>query len=799
MSGTSAPADDADLALCHEEPIRVPGSIQPHGVLLALEGESGGENGNELVVTRASANLAERLGTAVEDAIGVPLGRVLGAAFAAAVRVAEDALEAEREEQPGHDPRHAFAPELVADGVPCRCDALLHRTPTGTLVLELDGFRAADAPSTPVSLDALQRLTRRLHAADDVRTLSDAIVHEVRALTGFDRVMAYRFHADEHGEVIAESVVDGWPPYLGLHYPESDIPAQARELYRRSPIRVIPAVPYAPAPILPNDAAPLDLSLSHLRSVSPVHVEYLVNMGVGASMSISLLDGERLWGLIACHHREARPVDASARALCELLGSTFSLLLPRMEAAAAARRAVRLRDVEERLHARLRGRVPFVDGGVDVLPALRELVDADGVASIAGTTTRAAGLAPEPVQIEAFAAWLEREVAEEVFASDRIATRHPGASDWPHALAGTLVIEISRARRQYLMAFRTERERHVRWAGRPDDKPIVARADGGRRLSPRRSFAEWRESVRGTSAAWGDVALRSADALRRAMLQSIVDTSGELLQLNRELERSRERLQEFAHIAAHDLREPLRGVHNYTAFLLEDHGASLDADARALIGTIRRLADRGDALTAALLEFAEADGVEPARERFALAGVVEAVRETFAPELARRGIEFRVREPLPALIGDPIRLEQILANLVGNAIKYTRTGAPWIEISATPAPAGGDPSLGDGIDDSGGGGADDGAARLARLDRRSHVVAVADDGIGIPAEHHADVFRLFRRLHRREGPDDGVGIGLTIVKRLVEQHGGHVHLESEPGAGSTFRFTYGLIDEATAP
>ena len=290
-----------------------------------------------------------------------------------------------------------------------------------------------------------------------------------------------------------------------------------------------------------------------------------------------------------------------------------------MEEAAAARRAVRLRDVEERLHARLRGRVPLVDGGADVLPELRELVDADGVASIAGTTTHAAGLAPEPAQIEAFAAWLEREVADEVFASERIATRHPGAADWPHALAGALVVEISRARRQYLMAFRVERERHVRWAGRPDDKPVVARADGGRRLSPRHSFAEWRESVRGTSAAWGDVELRSADALRRAMLQSIVDTSGELLRLNRELERSRERLQEFAHIAAHDLREPLRGVHNYTAFLLEDHGASLDADARALIGTIRRLADRGDALTAALLEFAEADGVEPARERFALA------------------------------------------------------------------------------------------------------------------------------------------------------------------------------------
>lgn len=758
-----------DLVLCHQEPIRVPGSVQPHGALLALEDVDGA-----LVVRRASANLEALLGVAAERALGAPLERTLGDAAGEAVRAGLATLGEEASTVAGEPRRHAFALELDVRGARCRLDAVLHGNAAGTAVLELDGPRAADAATSAISVHALQQLSQRLHGADDVAALAGTIVREVRALVGFDRVMLYRFHADDHGEVVAESVVDGWPPYLGLHYPESDIPAQARELYRRNLVRCIAAVPYTPAPILPTDAEPLDLSFSHLRSVSPIHVEYLENMGVGASMSISLLDGERLWGLVACHHRGPRHVDAAARAACELLGTTFSLLLPRLEAAESERVAARLRDVERELGRRLADALPFVDGVFPHLPDLDDIVAADGVASVSPTGTRRTGTTPDEAALVAFAGWLARETEEAVFASDRVAERYAAARDWPEGLAGVLAVEISRPRGQYLMAFRRELPRQVRWAGRPDEKPVTRGEDGRLRLSPRRSFAAWSESVRGTSAPWTDVELGGAEALRRTTLDLIVATNDEVLRLNDELERSRESLRAFAHIAAHDLKEPLRGIANYIAFLTEDHGDALDADARAKLATIDRLAARGTALTDALLQFAELGETSGRRVSFALDDVVDAVLEAFAPELERRGVELRVVRPLPTLVGQPVRMEQILTNLVGNALKYTPRPDPVIEIAAE---------------------ALDGRVETPldrdSFERRSHVVRVSDNGIGIPPEQHEDVFRLFKRLHPPDAHGGGNGLGLAIVRRAVELQGGRVELDSAPGRGTTVRFSYG--------
>ena len=764
-----------DLVLCHQEPIRTPGAVQPHGALLALAGA-------ELCVRRASASLEPLLGRAPANALGTPFAALFDADAERAVRreiaaldegalAAPDASDVLPSAPPsGPDAarfRH-FELRVGVRGEPHRADAVLHRAGE-LLLLELDGIRAVseDAPVSPApSLGTLQQIGRRLHTARSSEALCAAIVGEVRALTGFDRVMVYRFHDDDHGEVVAESVVADWPPYLGLHYPESDIPAQARELYRRNWIRCIERVPYAPSPILPLDAAPLDLTFSHLRAVSPVHVEYLGNMGVGASMSISLLAGERLWGLIACHHREPRHVPASVRLAGELLGTTFSLLLPATDAAAAADRAARSRENERLLTERMVGAVPFADGRFAHLDLLAELVGADGVAAVSGERVTATGSTPPEGQLLAFVDWLGTARDAPVFASASVRGEVPGAEDWPPLLAGALGIEISRAQRQYLLAFRDERARHVDWAGRPDEKPVVEEG-GTRRLAPRHSFARWRESLEGLSPPWEAHELDAAHTLRRTALNLIVGNTEQVLRLNRQLARSHDDMQSFAHIAAHDLKEPLRGINNYAAFLIEDHGEALDEGARARVDSIARLASRGSALTSALLEFAEVGRGAGSPEPFDAAEVVADVFAAVAPELERRGIDWRVHGPLPELRGVRVHFEQAMLNLVGNALKYADPDKAERYVAIDVAPAEG---------------------------RLAHRVRVRDNGIGIAAEHHRDVFTLFKRLHAPGAYGGGSGLGLAITKRVVELGDGEIVLDSAPGVGTSVTFTYGEPD-----
>ncbi|HET9944250.1 MAG TPA: GAF domain-containing protein, partial [Actinomycetes bacterium] len=304
------PDVEVDLTNCEREPIHVPGSIQPHGVLLGLREP-------DLTVVQVSANLADLLGVRPDDALGRPVEAVVRGALADALREAAGESSDPSEHYP-------LSSTVEVGGVPVAVDALLHRS-GGLLVVELE------PGAGPLTFDSTYRATRaavgRVNRAGHPRELYRVAAEEVRRLTGFDRVMVYRFDQEWNGEVVAEDRLESLNSFLGLRYPSTDIPAQARELYKRNWLRLIPDVTYRPAPLQPVDnpvtGAPLDLSHSTLRSVSPIHVEYLQNMGVSASMSISLMNRGELWGLIACHHYSGPHAPPYAtRAAAEFLGST---------------------------------------------------------------------------------------------------------------------------------------------------------------------------------------------------------------------------------------------------------------------------------------------------------------------------------------------------------------------------------------------------------------------------------------------------------------------------------------------
>lgn len=517
----AAPAVDApvvglpavDLDTCAQEPIRIPGSIQPHGVLLAVSEP-------DLVVRHASVNVVDLTGVPVQEALGASLADVLGAPAAAVVR--------------GHlrtfgdlRTRNPLALEVAASGGTVLTDAVLHRVAVAGRTLLVVELERADGPrpfSFPNTYQAVRGALEGLNRAVTLEELYAAAAREVRALTGFDRVMVYRFDEDHNGEVVAEARRTDLNSFLGLHYPASDIPPQARALYETNWIRLITDATYTPSPIVaaPGEPSgePLDLTHSVLRSVSPVHLEYLGNMGVRASMSISLLRDGRLWGLIACHHYAGpHTVPYGVRAAAEFLGSALSL---RLVARAQDRELERELDAQAAI-ARVLPVARHPDRGLaEALagddPGLLGVVPAHGLVVVADGQTATAGDAD--VDVDALRTWALAQ-PEPVTARTELGRSDPALAAALPGVAGVLAVRLPDD--QVIVWLRHEQVRDIYWGGDPQNKAIAHREGDDVRLSPRKSFERWREEVRGRSEPWAPEHVRAVGDLRSRLLEVMIE------------------------------------------------------------------------------------------------------------------------------------------------------------------------------------------------------------------------------------------------------------------------------------
>ena len=376
------------------------------------------------------------------------------------------------------------------------------------------------------SASTIRSMMARLDQPSDFAGYFKAAARQLRALTGFDRVMVYRFDTDGSGEVVGEAARHDIGSLLGLHYPASDIPQQARALYLRTPLRIIADIRAAPVPVQPaRDPAGglLDMSLSVLRSVSPIHIEYLANMGVAASMSVSIIIEGKLWGLFACHHYAAFCPSFQKRTIAELFGQMFALKLESRDRQEAAAYESNARHVTDRLLASVAGDVSLLDNPEWVGEMLRTIIPCDGIGIWIGTRTACGGSAPPPEAIPAIARRLNTLAAGRVFATDHLAAIVPGAEDYAAQAAGVLSIPISRTPRDYVLLFREERVRQARWAGDPH-KP-VSFGPHGARLSPRESFAEWRQDIRNRSHPFSAAEQRIAETLRGSLIEVVLRLS----------------------------------------------------------------------------------------------------------------------------------------------------------------------------------------------------------------------------------------------------------------------------------
>ena len=748
------PSHDAepriDLTACDREPIHIVGSVQPHGFLLVLEPPS-------LTVVQASANAP------AEAAVGTSLDAVFPH-LAAIVRRHLD--------EPGAQTGASYlrTVTLTSDAARLTYEVAAHRV-DGLVVLELE---EVDAAAADLGLDVLtprlRSFVERLHAAHDIAELCHLVAQDIRAVTGLDRALVYRFDRDWHGTVLAEDGNGALPSYLDLRFPASDIPAQARELYRRNRMRIIPDAGYAPVPILPAatpSGKPLDLSQSVLRSVSPVHVEYMRNMGTMASMSVSILIDGALWGLISCHNAAPKRVPLHARNACDVLAQIFALQLSARERGAQAEQRLALGQVQARLLGFMAEEDSFVDGLLKHPDDVLALVNASGAAVVTADRCRLMGATPEERDVRAMYDWLSaRGDTDDVFVSESLSEAIPGAASYADHASGLLAISVSKKYASYILWFRPEVVRTVKWGGNPVKPAVPDPAGGPDRLHPRKSFEIWKETVQGRSLPWSIPEVEAAKDLRASVLGIVLRRAEELAAMCEELQRSNKELEAFSYSVSHDLRAPFRHIVGYSNLLKTREGANLSEKGRHYVDTIIEAAFSAGTLVDNLLSFSQMGRNALKKVTGDMNALVEEVRRKVLRDVpADRAVRWEI-EPLGRAYADPVMLRLVIENLLSNAVKYTR-GKPEAVIAV---------------------------GRLPPKDGEA-VFFVRDNGAGFDMAYVDKLFGVFQRLHRVED-FEGTGIGLANVRRIVERHGGRTWAEGHLGRGATFYFTLPLREEA---
>ncbi|NJN09910.1 MAG: GAF domain-containing protein [Richelia sp. RM2_1_2] len=733
-----------DLTNLKEPAINLGSEIQHHGVLLVLQEP-------ELKILQVSRNAAWVLDVSLEQLLEANLEDLLDPYQIGRIksRLAEDSLDFT-------NPTKIWVKKRREEYAVF--DAVFHRNSEGILFLELEPAISEDNIPFLSFYHLAKASINQLQASANLEHYCQIIVETVRKVTGFDRVMLYKFNEDGHGCVLAEDKLESMEPYLGLNFPESDIPKPARKMFLSNLIRLIPDTQSEPIdiyPILnPITERPIDLINSSLRSPYPCHIEYLHNMGVRASLTISLIKEGRLWGLIACHHQTPKFVSYELRKACEFLGRMIFGEISTREETEDYDYRMKLTYIQSALIDYMSQEENFIGGLVKHQPNLLDLTSAQGAAICFSGNYTLIGETPKEEDLNYLVTWLQKNVEEEIFHTNSLPEIYPDAERFKNIASGLLAIPIGK--RNYVLWFRPEVIQTVNWGGNPNQAFEINQEQGNLRLCPRKSFELWKQTVRLTSLPWQFVEIKAALELRKAIVNIVLRQAEELALLAADLERSNAELKKFAYVASHDLQEPLNQVANYVQLLEMRYQNALDEDANEFIGYVVGGVSLMQTLIDDVLAYSKVDmqGIE-----FAPTSAQEALQK--ALNNLRRRINQTgatiTHDELPTVMADSTQLMQLFQNLIGNAIKFRSQKPPEIHIS------------------------------VSRLEDQ-WLFSVRDNGIGIEPQFSERIFVIFQRLHTRD-EYPGTGMGLAICKKIAECHRGNIWVESQLGEGATFHFT----------
>jgi light-regulated signal transduction histidine kinase (bacteriophytochrome) len=731
-----------DLSNCDSAPVHTPDAIQPFGYLIAVDPLRGH-------ITHLSDNLPYVSAFPAGNA-SVPLTAVVTASSAEALTSSWD----DRATQALSRPQRVS----LRSGSDLR--AVAHRNGQGIVVIDLEDVDHETPEHLLAQEEAVSGFAAQLEALHEPLAVCEAAARTMKHLTGYDRVMIYRFHPDLHGEVIAEAREESLESWLGLHYPATDIPAPARSIFVANKIRMIPDVAYVPVPVTALDGqSSLDLTRSLLRSIAPIHIEYLRNMRVSASFTVSIKQRENLWGLVACHHYSGpkRP-STSLRAACTILVDYLSaaIALKTEQQTFHARRSKAA--TEETLKARLMSTECVPSALCDGETSVMDLMSAEccGAAVVRGKTIKCVGQTPASAQLQELTAWLRSKTSSDLYMTDSLSRDLPSAQSFAAVASGVLAACPSAAPDTAVLWFKPEIIQTVTWGGNPDKAVDTS----GMRVHPRKSFEAWTQTVRGRSKPWAQWEIEVASSFEASLtgdeLRRRVESES---RARAEAERANRTKEELLGVISHDLRDPLSSL-SLNLLLIKKLLSEQSRTATApTIGSMDRAVGQMTSLVQSLLEVSaiEAGSLKLSLQPTAAAQLLNDCVDIFNPLAAQRNIRLELKVPSePVMInGDRDQLLQVCSNLLGNAIKFT--------------PEGGSVEL-----------------RLRETATRA-TIEVKDTGPGIPPD---DLPHIFDRFYRaRAAKTRGVGLGLAIAKGIIDAHGGTIDVRSELGKGSAFWFT----------
>lgn len=731
---SEAELEDA-LQTCANEPIHIPGSIQPHGGLFVLDKD-------KLTILQVSENIESFTNVTPEKCVGQHLKDIIG-------KTETDLIE---------------SAARIGDLQPVRSvairildveyDAVSYHS-GDFLVLEIEPVTYSENQESADDYyyNQLRNFSVELLATTNIDSLYELLVNHVRKVTSFDRVKLYKFDESWNGAIIAESKKDFMPSYLGLHFPSTDIPEQARKLYSQNYLRLIADIEYKPVPFYPRQIKghdkPLDLSLSVIRSVSPVHIQYLDNINVKASMSISIIQNDKLWGLVACHHNSAYRIPYRIRVLSEIMGHMFSARLASLEGIRVKEQTAKKNLLIEKLSRQTNLSSPndIFSGNHDI--ALQAL-NADGLIIRTGNKIQSFGEIPEKGDLDSFLNYCHDNLANWMIYTNNAENFLKG-TDFNFPLSGGfLAVAIGTMDKDIAVWFRKERISQVNWGGNPE-KPLT-KTKAGYRLTPRSSFALWQATMHGKSEAWAEEDISAARTIADILLES-----EKIYAQRANLAKS-----DFLANMSHELRTPMNAVVGIINILNKDK--QLSGRQRELISTLNVSAASLLELINDLLDISkiEAGEVELEHEPMTIPQIMEDLRSLLKVRAYEKGLELNIsydRKNTTTYLGDHMRIRQILVNIVNNAIKFTPQGFVNILLSA---------------------------------DAHNHDDAVftfdiIDSGIGISEEKCKHIFEKFVQedasTTRQFG---GTGLGLAITKNLVELMNGVISVASKKGVGTRF-------------
>ncbi len=736
----SLPYDKKEVTItnCDREPIHLIGQSQDHGVILICDLE-------KLIVVQSSENVATHLKKPLEQVLNKPLKTVLSEKIAKSF---QDRLIT----------GSVLVPETIKVG-----EEKFFCIPSITgkhLLIDIEPYgKPLDA------LELQEQLTQIAGTLEDTDSINDMCQQAavlVKKLFDYDRIMIYKFDEDWNGEVVAEVKEPYLESWLGLHYPATDIPKPAREIFLKQGVRIISDVAYKPSNIEPaispisND--PVDLSVSELRAVSPIHIEYLKNMGVGASLTAALIVKGKLWGLIACHHNSAKFINYHQRKACEFLTQTFSNKLALKQTNIFLEKMNFSQDIREKLMMQLASIKSIPDALMLLDFKFTDLIDASGGALILDGEIHLTGKTPTIDQVtQLYQNFLKKE--GHVYATRNLSKDYSPAQYFKKEASGLLSTRIGKQENNYLIWFRPESKETVSWGGNPEKQGFIK--DGVEYLSPRKSFERWTENLDGIAKSWQEYDFQAVKNLQESLTHNMVKRQKEEIdQLNSQLTEANKELEAFSYIVSHDLRAPLRGIDGYARILNDQYLSSLDDYSQKAIKTILRSATEMDRLIDDILSYSRVGQTQLKLQNIGMGKLIEDALNAQNVSHNYPNTVVEVQEGIPNAEGDRRMVYQLINNLINNAFKYSsKVNNPKVSIGFF-------------------------------TEEGKTVYYIRDNGIGFDTKFTDKIFGVFSRLMTDEYP--GSGIGLSIVKKVIDKHDGKIWVDSKPGEGTIFQFTLPL-------